>query len=90
MGFSGYILQSELTGSFYVGQTDDLAQRVVKHNRGEVRSTKPYRPWKLVYWKQFETRREAMAWEKQVKGRKHRAFIEKLIREFTSERSAAR
>ncbi len=90
MSFSGYILQSETTGAFYVGQTDDPARRVVKHNRGEVGSTKPYRPWKLVYLKRFDTRREAMAWERQVKGRKSRAFIEKLIKEFSSERGAAR
>lgn len=90
MRFTGYILQSEVNLGFYVGQSDDLEQRILAHNHGHVKSTKPHRPWKLVYFKQFETRSEAMAWEREVKGRKSRAFIEKLIEEFTSERSAAR
>ena len=90
MGFTGYILQSEKNLEFYVGQSSNLEHRLLAHNNGQVRSTRPHRPWKLVYFKLFDTRRDAMAWEQQVKSRKSRAFIEKLIKEFSSERSAAR
>jgi putative endonuclease len=67
-----------------------LEHRLAEHNSGQVSSTRPYRPWTLVYFKWFGTRSEAMAREKRVKSRKSRAFIEKLIKEFISERSAAR
>ncbi|MGH2568503.1 MAG: GIY-YIG nuclease family protein [Bacteroidota bacterium] len=88
--YYGYILRSEKTGAYYTGQTDDVEERVKKHNRGEERSTRSGRPWKLVFQKEFATRSEAMLWERSVKARKKRANIEKLIREYSTERGAAR
>ncbi|MEZ4783712.1 MAG: GIY-YIG nuclease family protein [Candidatus Kapaibacterium sp.] len=35
--FSVYILQSESTGTYYVGQTQDVHKRLLRHNAGEVR-----------------------------------------------------
>ena len=88
MGFTGYILRSDKNGKYYVGQTEDLESRLKEHNNGEEKSTKPWRPWKLMYEKLFATRSEAVQWERMVKGRKSRAFKEQLIQEYQSERSA--
>ena len=87
MSFAGYILQSLANGSYYVGQTKEIESRIVKHNRGEVLSTRPHKPWKLVYTAKFGTRREAIRWEREVKSHKSRFYIEKLI---NPERGAAR
>lgn len=45
-----YILSSKIRKFFYTGCTDDLKERVLKHNEGKVRSTKPYAPFDLVYY----------------------------------------
>ena len=40
MMFFTYILQSDLDGSFYIGQTKDIEKRIFRHNKGYNRSTK--------------------------------------------------
>ena len=78
MKFFVYILESELDGSFYVGQTANLNSRLEKHNKGLNHSTKAKRPWKLFYWKEVNSRAEAMALEKKIKSWKKRDSIKKL------------
>ncbi|MBI4155953.1 MAG: GIY-YIG nuclease family protein [Candidatus Zambryskibacteria bacterium] len=44
-----YILNNAL-GKYYIGITKLLPNdRLVRHNRGEVTSTKSGRPWKIIY-----------------------------------------
>jgi putative endonuclease len=42
-----YILESEAGRHFYTGATDDLKNRLQKHNSGDVPHTSKYRPWRL-------------------------------------------
>jgi putative endonuclease len=49
MLFHVYILQSETTGRFYVGQTKDLQRRVAYHNANFSLSLRNRGPWKLLY-----------------------------------------
>ena len=81
-----YILESITNGSYYVGHTMNLTRRIEEHNRGEEKSTRSGCPWRLVHYDVYSTRSEAVRREREIKARKKRAFIEKLI----SERSAAR
>lgn len=62
-----YILRSLKDGKFYTGHTSDLKDRLARHNRGEVRSTKARRPFSLIYWEAFRTRSEAMKRERKLK-----------------------
>lgn len=48
--FYVYVLQSKHTKKLYIGFTVDLQKRFDEHNRGRVRSTKPYVPWILMYY----------------------------------------
>ena len=79
MSYYVYILRSEKTGTYYVGQTENLELRVARHNRGVVNATKSRRPWVLVYLERFECRSDAVKRERQVKGWKSREAIERLI-----------
>jgi putative endonuclease len=54
--FFVYILQAEESKRYYIGQTDNLEARVIKHNKGRNRSTRPYIPWQLKWWKGYQTR----------------------------------
>ena len=74
-----YILQSGKDKSYYVGQTKDITGRLVRHNSGRERYTKLRTPWKLVHREEFETRMEAVRREKEIKSKKSRIYIERLI-----------
>ncbi|MBI4334555.1 MAG: GIY-YIG nuclease family protein [Chloroflexi bacterium] len=52
-------MQSEPTGRYCIGSTDDAAARLAEHNAGQSPSTKGYRPWKLVYAECYSTLSEA-------------------------------
>ncbi len=60
MEYFVYFLRSSRDGSLYIGQTNDLDNRLKRHNKGLVRSTKGRRPFELIYFEKFKTRREAM------------------------------
>ena len=64
----------------YVGYTNDLNQRLVKHNTNKgAKSTKGYK-WKLIYKKKFYSKSKALSFEyKLKKDRKERL---RLLYEF--------
>ncbi len=48
MGYWVYILESELNGSYCVGQTEDVSERLSRHNDGREKYTSTYRPWRIL------------------------------------------
>jgi len=67
-------------GSFYVGHTDDLAQRVAQHQAGEVAGyTHERRPVELAWSQETATREDALSAERRIKGW-GRAKKEALVR----------
>jgi putative endonuclease len=76
-----YILQSERTGRFYIGSTEDLARRLEEHSRGQTASTRGRGPWKLVYREEFESSLAAHRRELEIKRWKSSKMIEALIQE---------
>ena len=70
----GYINKS------YVGYTNDLSQRINKHNNNQgAKSTKGYK-WELVYKKRFYSKNKALSFEYKLK--KDRNERLKLINDF--------
>ena len=62
-----YILENN-KGKHYVGITKlNPKQRLLKHNRREVYSTKFDTPWILVYFQEYKDYEEARQREKQIK-----------------------
>jgi len=72
-----YILQSKKDKSLYIGYTADLITRLKKHNRGENKATKPFIPYKLIFYEAFLNRTDAKNREKYLKSGSGRAFIQK-------------
>ncbi len=63
-----YILQSQKElHYFYKGSTGDLRKRFSQHQNGEVDSTRPNRPWKLVYYEAYVSEKSARLRESSVK-----------------------
>jgi putative endonuclease len=74
MQYFSYVLISEVTGRRYFGSCEDLNKRLKEHNAGKVKSSKPYRPYSILYFEIFETRAEARQREmffKSVEGYKY-------------------
>ncbi len=78
MKFTVYILFSENHQKHYTGFTTNLGQRLLSHNELGNDWTSKYRPWKLIYTKQFEHKSEALEFEKWLKTGIGRDFIKTL------------
>jgi putative endonuclease len=77
MTYQVYILQNA-SGRFYVGQTDDLDQRLASHNRTDKTAGKFTRkngPWSLVWSEPHSTRATARAREREIKAWKSARLI---------------
>ena len=76
-----YIMAS-VSGTLYLGMTDDLASRVRQHKAGKIKGfSKKYRCTRLVYFESFDYVQVAIGREKQLKGwrrSKKIALIQKL------------
>ncbi len=77
--FFVYILEAFESKRYYIGQTENLEERVKRHNQGKNLSTKAYIPWRLKWWREFETRSEAIRVERELKRIKKREGIEKFV-----------
>jgi predicted GIY-YIG superfamily endonuclease len=66
--FSLYILECG-DGTLYVGHTDCLDERMRQHESGTAHAyTARRKPLKLIHVQEFESRYEALAMERKVKG----------------------
>jgi len=65
-----------------MGSCEDVGKRIKFHNEKRVPSTKRYAPWVLVYQENFDTLSQARKKELQIKSRKSRIAVEKLIKHF--------
>ena len=77
--FFVYILYSSSFDRYYVGQTNNLDNRLKRHNSGYVKSTKAYVPWNLVYHEEFKTRKESMNRESYLKRLKSSKSLKNLL-----------
>ena len=59
-----YILLNEARTRTYTGVADDVNKRLGDHNAGSVKSSRPYRPYKIIHTEAFETLGEARQKEK--------------------------
>ena len=68
MAFYAYILRCA-NGAYYAGHTDDLEQRIAQHRTGALGGyTAKHRPVTLVWSDSFQTRDDAFAAERKLKG----------------------
>lgn len=74
-----YVLKSEKDKKLYIGFTKDLRKRFSEHQNGMVKSTKPRRPFVLVYYEAYKSDANAKNREFQLKKGK-RAYEQLKIR----------
>jgi len=73
-----YILYSEKFDRHYCGFTSNIELRLKSHNEFGKDWTCAYRPWKLIFTKEFATKKEALLYERWLKTGVGREFIQTL------------
>jgi putative endonuclease len=77
-----YILKSLRNKSLYIGYTVDLKKRLEEHDDGKNISTKPFRPYKLIFYEAFLYRKDAKSREEYLKSGWGRKSIKKLLKNY--------
>ena len=79
MPFYTYIIESQTSGKLYIGQTNDLEDRIDRHNSNQNKYTKGKGPFKLLHFEMFETRSEAVQLERKLKSWKNSTRVRSWI-----------
>ena len=74
-----YIIFSKKLDKYYVGACIDLQRRLYEHNIGHSKFTSLRLPWIYKYSESFATLPLAKKRELEIKKKKSRIYIEKLI-----------
>lgn len=77
-----YILKSNKDGKTYVGYTNNLVERLKKHNAGQVKSTKFRQPLELIFSEEFKTSAEARQRELYWKNGGGRRKLKEIFRKY--------
>jgi putative endonuclease len=79
MMFFTYVLLSKRDNMFYIGRTNNLTERIERHNGGRVPATNHRIPLELVYSETYETKSEAAERERYLKRLKGGNHFHKII-----------
>jgi len=77
-----YIIKSNRTGNYYIGETDKLVERIARHNNRDLNtnSTKTGIPWELFFMIKCGARDKARKIERHIKRMKSRKYIKNLLK----------
>ena len=77
-----YVLYSAEHNKIYIGYSQDIHRRLKSHNDPRNKGwTSRYKPWDIIHSESFQTKRDALMREKQLKTSKGRLSIRNLIAE---------
>ena len=74
-----YILLNAAKTRTYTGVADDVNKRLAEHNTGRVKSSFPYRPYRIIHTESFETLKEARQKEKFYKSTTGRRRLKEMF-----------
>ncbi|MSR85418.1 GIY-YIG nuclease family protein [Candidatus Uhrbacteria bacterium] len=79
--FFVYAIYNRKAGKFYIGQTENIQERLDQHNNHVFVGYTSRFPgeWELIYQESVTTRSEALKREKQLKSYRGREFVKKHI-----------
>jgi putative endonuclease len=76
-----YVLKSQLDGKLYVGYTTNLRNRLREHQYGKVMSTKPRRPFELIFYEGYKNMEDARRREEYLKTSKGKSSLRMMLRD---------
>jgi len=74
-----YVLKSLKDESRYIGYADDLKERFKKHQEGKVKSTRPHRPYEIIYYEAYKDKRDAIKQEQVLKTGQGRRILKRKL-----------
>jgi putative endonuclease len=74
-----YGLSSLARNYIYVGISDNPQRRIAQHNAGYNKTTRAYRPFKIILLEQFASRSQAREREKYLKSGVGKEFLKGLM-----------
>ena len=77
--FYTYILQSKKDGSYYIGSTHDLRNRLRIHNQKGSRYSSSKAPFELIWYAAFKTKNNSQEFERYLKSSSGFAFRNKRL-----------
>jgi putative endonuclease len=81
--FYVYCLQSKKDSqNLYFGYTNNLKKRVIEHNNGLNISTKPYRPWTVIYYEACLLESDARRREEYLKTNIGRRMFKRRLKDY--------
>ena len=84
--FYVYFIESKEHGNLYVGYTNDIVKRLKEHNQGLNFSTKPYIPWKCIYYEACLNEEDARRREKYLKSTQGKRLLKSRLKEYFFEK----
>jgi len=76
-----YILYCQSIDRYYIGSSANVDERLIRHNAGATPSSKPGRPWNIVYTEECASKSESIKRENYLRKMKSRVYVEDLIRQ---------
>ena len=77
-----YVLESLKTEGLYIGHTANLNKRIQEHNKGMTFSTKPYRPWHLIFYKAYLNQDDVKRRERYLKTSQGSRLLKRMLKEY--------
>ncbi len=78
-----YILKNSESNKYYVGCTSDIKRRIAEHQLKSYKrwATRQAGSWQIAWQKEFVDKTDALCYERGIKKKKSRIYIERLIAE---------
>lgn len=83
-----YVLLSQKDLKFYIGYTNNLKERLVRHEKGLVPSTAARQPLRLIFYEAYCNQYDALRREKYLKTNKGKTTLKTMLRDFLRKMSA--
>ena len=80
--FYVYLLESKKDKKFYIGCSSNLERRFIEHNQGLNTSTKPHKPYRIIYYEAYLNKEDAFIREKILKGQWGRKYINRVLKNY--------
>lgn len=74
-----YAIKSIARQYIYVGIASNVQKRILQHNSGRSRTTKPYTPFRTIFVEKVKDRRTAREREKYLKSRIGKEYLKTLL-----------
>lgn len=80
--FYVYVLHNPLKNFIYIGYSENLKKRFQEHNSGGVKSTKAYKPLKLIFYEAYPAKSDAKRREMYLKSNKGRTTLMTMLKDY--------